>query len=134
MIPTASFPHQASLETSFVCSATPCILQQQAGVKAKVALEGLDMPGGTPKKLQAPSMCLLHFSLPHHWCGYSQQAVSSRSHIPGASVAFQKYPSVQCPIEVCQQPHARVKMKLIQKKAFSTILSVFSTLQLITGN
>lgn len=51
MAPTASLPALASLGTSSVPSATPCTLQQQqAGVKAKVALGGLNMPGGTPQK------------------------------------------------------------------------------------
>lgn len=67
MAPTASLPHQASLPalaslgTSSVPSATPCTLQQQqAGVKAKVALGGLNMPGGTPKKITGT----LHESAP----------------------------------------------------------------------
>lgn len=100
---TASLPHQAFLRTSCVCSATPCTLQQQAGVKAKVAPGGLDMPGRTPKKLLAPSTCLPHFSLLHQWCGYSQ--TGSIQQIPH-SWGFCSIPELPLSpnhsIEVCQ--------------------------------
>lgn len=136
---TASLPHQAFLRTSCVCSASPCTLQQQAGVKAKVAPGGLDMPGRTPKKLLAPSTCLPHFSLLHQWCGYSQTgSIQQIPHSWGFCSIPELPPSLQITpsrsVRLCQQPHARVKIKLIQKKAFNTLLSVFSTLQLITGN
>lgn len=132
-------PTPCTLGTSSVPSATPCTLQQQqAGVKAKVALGGLNMPGGTPQKITgtlhvsapffpAPTVVWVLSTgsiqqIPHSWGFCSIPEITLSPTAPARSA------------RLCQQPHARVKKKFIQKKAFSTLLSVFSTLQLIIGN
>lgn len=138
LAPQHPFPTKHSSEPPVSAQPPPAPFSSRLGWKPRWHLEDWICLGEPPKSYWHPLRVSPIFHCSISGVGTLKQAVSSRFHIPGASVAFQNYPSLQITpsrsVRLCQQPHARVKIKLIQKKAFNTLLSVFSTLQLITGN